>query len=361
MATFTVDLLSGNIFLFNGNFNGSGSTPTTGSTYSQVNTFSELPSAASNTGKIFVVRTGTGTYILNRKPSGFYFSTGTIWRFLGDTPDFFKSDNFQIYDSADNSKGIVFTTSGISTNIFRKLKIQNSDGTIAYLTDLNTKVNVSAFADYTGTTAPNTYLSNVSFNAFTGTTLPSNYYNKTEINSYTGTTLLLLQAKQDKLIAGSGISIVGNTISVIGDTANSVLQLKDTSGNTEVNTISATPIIWTTQEYSGTSLSFTGGSRIYILANGDYEISYVLNVVNQTNSVKNIGTLIRKSGNIDITPLTSTSYGINNNNGNGTNIMPKYVVNLNTNDYLQLIAFRIGDSGSVLTKTNASWIKIEKK
>jgi hypothetical protein len=41
--------------------------------------------------------------------------------------------------------------------------------------------------------------------------------------------------------------------------------------------------------------------------------------------------------------------------------MPKYLVSLVNNDYLQLIAFRIGDAGSVLTKPNSSWIRIEKK
>jgi len=362
MATFTIDLLTGNVYLFNGDFNGSGgTTPTTGSTYPQVNTFSELPSAGSNTGKIYVVRSGSGTYVLNRKPSGFYFSTGTVWRFLGDTPDFFKSDNFQIYDNVDNSKGITFVTSGLSTNNFRKLKVQDSDGTIAYLTDLETKVNLLAFADYTGTTAPNTYLNKIVFNSFTGTTLPSNYYNKTEINSYTGATLLLLQAKQDKLIAGTGISIVGNTISVTGGTVNSALQLKDTIGNTEVNTIISTQINWTTQEFSGTSLFYSGGSRIYIQATAIYEISYILNLVNQTSGTKNIGTIIRKNGIVDITPMASTSTSVNVNNENSTNIMPKYLVQLNVGDYIELIAFRIGDAGSVLTKANSSWIRVEKK
>lgn len=195
MATFTIDLLTGNPYLFSGDFSGSGSTPTTGSTYPQVNLYSELPSPASASGQIYVVRSGSGSYVLNRKPSGFYFSTGTVWRFLGETPDFFKSNNFQIYDSVDTTKGVMFTISGISTNTFRKLIIQNSDGTIAYLTDLDTKVNITAFADYTGTTAPATYLTKTAFNTFTGTTLPLNYYNKTQINSYTGETNTRIDSK----------------------------------------------------------------------------------------------------------------------------------------------------------------------
>jgi hypothetical protein len=362
MATFTIDLLTGNLYLFSGNFSGSGSTPTSGSTYPQVNLYSDLPSAGSVAGQIYVVRTGSGAYVLNRKPSGFYFSTGAVWRFLGDTPDFFKSNNFQIYDSVDTTKGVMFTTSGISTNTFRKLKVQNSDGTIAYLTDLNTKLDTSAFNDYTGTTAPATYLTKTAFNTFTGTTLPANYYNKTQINSYTGQTLLLINGKQNTLVAGTGISIVGNTISVTGSTPTSsysALQLIDTVGGVNVNVISATTITWT-QEFTGTSLNFSGGSRIYIQSTDRYEISYALNTVNNTGSAKNIGSLIRKNGNTDITPMSSSSFSQNLTNDSATNIMPSYIVLLAAGSYIELKVFRIGNAGNVLTVQNGSWLKIRK-
>jgi len=379
MATFTVDLLTGNIYLFNGDFAGSGGTPTSGSTYPQVNIFADLPAASSVSGQIYVVRTGSGSYVLNRKPSGFYFSTGSVWRFLGDTPDFFKSNNFQILDSVDTTKGAMFETSGITTNTFRKLTIQNSDGTIAYLSDIGAKVDVSAFADYTGTTAPATYLSKTEFNTYTGvtapstflsksdfntysgTTIPSTYLSKIDFNTYSGQTLLLIQAKQDKLTAGEGISIVGNTISVTGGTGVSAkaMRLLDTVGGVNVNNITATPIQWTTGT-TGTSLSFTGGSRIYIQENGLYGISYVLNVNNDSSTAKNIGTIIRKNGNSDITPMSMASFNLNNINDSSTNVMPEYLEGLNNGDYIELIAFRIGTAGAVYTLGNGAWIKIMK-
>jgi hypothetical protein len=343
MATFTVDLLTGKIYLFNGDFAGSGGTPTSGSTYPQVNIFADLPAASSVSGQIYVVRTGSGSYVLNRKPSGFYFSTGSVWRFLGDTPEFFKSNNFQIIDSVDTTKGAMFETSGITTNTFRKLTIQNSDGTIAYLSDIGAKVDVSAFADYTGNTAPNQFTS------------------KTDFNIYSGQTLLLIQAKQDKLIAGSGISIIGNTISVTGGTGVSTMALRllDGVGGVNVNNVAATAIIWTTGT-TGTSLSFTGGSRIYIQENGLYGISYVLNVNNDTNGAKNIGTVIRKNENTDITPMSMASFNLNNINDSSTNVMPEYLEDLNGGEYVELMAFRIGNSGAVYTMGNGTWIKIRK-
>ena len=50
MATFTIDLLTGDLYLFTGDFTGSGGTPTSGSTYPEVNTVSELPTPASSSG-----------------------------------------------------------------------------------------------------------------------------------------------------------------------------------------------------------------------------------------------------------------------------------------------------------------------
>lgn len=340
MATFTVDLLSGNVFLFVPDLGGGSTGVTSGSTYPEVNTFAELPSAGSNNGSTYLVRQSTGSYVLNRREAGLYFSNGSVWRRLGDIPAFFNSDNFQVYDGSDNTKSVNFQTSGITSGQSRTLTIQDSSGTIAYLTDLNAKVNTSAFNDYTGTTAPNTYLTISNF------------------NGYSGTTLSLIQNKQDILIAGNGIIIDnGNTISV---NLPKKLQLKDISGNTEVNNINGTPIIWTTQEYSGSSTNFTGGSRIYIQESATYNISYVLNVENQTNTRKNIGTIIRKNGNEDITPMSSASHSRNISNDASTNSIPSYDVELHSGNYIELLAFRIGSSGSVLTVPNGSWIRINK-
>jgi len=339
MATFAIDLISGNVFLFVPEFGGSTGT-TSGSTYPEVNTYAQLPAAVATNGEIYVVRDSTGAYVLNRKEAGLYYSNGIVWRRLGDIPSFFDSDNFQIYDGTDTSKIMEFETSGITSGATRTLTIQDSSGTIAYLTDLDSKVDLSAFQDYTGTTAPNTYLA------------------ITDFNTYSGATLALIQGKQDTLIAGDGILIdSGNTISVnLPDS----LQLKDISGNTEVNTIPKTAIIWTTEEYSGTSLNFSGGSRIYIQETASYDISYLLNVENQSNNTKTIGSIIRKNGITDVTPLSSASYSRNASNDAATNSMPQYKVDLDNGDYIELLGFRIGSSGSMFTVPDGSWIKIEK-
>lgn len=336
MATFTVDLISGKVFLFDKDF-GESTGGTLSTTYPEVNTFPELPDASLNNGRTFLVRTSIGKYILNRKESGLYFSNGSTWRRLGDIPSFFDSENFQILDNGDNSKGIEFETSGITTNTLRKLKIQDSDGVIAYLSDLDVKVDKSVFNDYTGNTVPNTYLSINSF------------------NSYSAETFTLIQNKQDKLIAGSGIKISGNTISV---NLPKTIQIKNSIGGIEVNTINRKLINWDENPYVGDYFIFTGGSRIYIQETGDYELSYQMNIENTTTNKKNIGSLIVRNSIEDITPTSSTSYIVNSVNNIGSNSLSNYKLKLTIGDYVELSAFRIGSSGNAITIPDGCWLKI---
>ena len=101
---------------------------------------------------------------------------------------------------------------------------------------IGTKLNISDFTTFTGTTLPANYYNKTeinsytgitdtligtkldisNFNTFTGTTLPANYYNKTEINSYTGATETEIGLKPNRTdFVGSGntdITISGDTI-----------------------------------------------------------------------------------------------------------------------------------------------------
>jgi hypothetical protein len=333
MATFTIDLLTGKVFLFNKDFTGSGSTGgggSSGSTYSEVNTFNELPSAGANNGIIYVVRESTGAYVLNRKSAGLYYSNGTIWRRLGDIPSFFSSDNFQVYESSDTggTTGIQLVTSGITQGNFRKIQVQDSDGTIAYLTDLNSKVDTSAFADYTGNTAPNTFISKDTFTGYTATTSVRLMGIENAI-----------AGKQNQL---KPTQITGGTIPI------------------EVNTVVPTEISWGNSTFISSDINYSGGSRIYILEDGRYEISYTLNNNNNSTSRKTIGTVIRKNGNVDVSPMSVASYLQDTSLNRSSNVMTDYNINLLNGDYIELVAFRIGNSGSVTTIPEASWIKAEK-
>jgi hypothetical protein len=79
-------------------------------------------------------------------------------------------------------------------------------GTISNQTDLwhiltgttaatASKLSISTFNFYTGTTAPATYLTKSAFNIYSGTTVPANYYNKSQINSYSASTLTNINSR----------------------------------------------------------------------------------------------------------------------------------------------------------------------
>jgi hypothetical protein len=344
MATFTVDLLTGNIYLFNGDFTGSGSTPTSGSTYPQVQLYGNLPAAGIVGGEIYVVRQGTSGDVLNRKSSGFYFSTGAVWRFLGDTPEYFKSDAFLVYDSVNSTKGLSFVTSGITSG-FKKLTVQDSDGTIAYLSDLNTKVDVSAFNDYTGTTAPNTYVSQTTF------------------SGYTGTTLLLIQSKQDVLTAGTGISIAGNVISVTGSSTsiNKRIQVvwTGTTATTNANVVIPLEIVWNVISVSADTYLWSGGSNVWITSAGTYELQYHITLVNDTaNETHSIGANILKNG---VAILITAGAGIISGiSASGEISLPPVVLTFAVNDKLDLAAFRIGGSGNANLVSGSVYLVLNK-
>jgi hypothetical protein len=281
MSKFTIDLLSGDLYLFSGEFNGSGTT--SGTTYSAVNLYSDLPTPASASGQIYVVRSSTGIFLANRKSSGFYFSNGSSWSYLGETPNYFKSDNFQVYDSADNTKGLMFITSGITTDNFRNLTIQNSDGTIAYLTDVNLKLDTSLFNTYTGNTVTelNSKLDTSLFNTYTGDTLTQiNTKLDTSIfNTFTGTTLPAILKSigrivvtgstytptiNDKIIGikattGTTVTISLPLISLIGEI---YWQFKDEGFNASNNpiTFSASTGNYLENNLSNISMNVNGGS-----------------------------------------------------------------------------------------------------
>lgn len=52
----------------------------------EVSTYADLPPAAENTGKVYMVLVTTGLWLINRKSAGFYHSNGSAWAYIGDYP-----------------------------------------------------------------------------------------------------------------------------------------------------------------------------------------------------------------------------------------------------------------------------------
>lgn len=59
-----------------------------GSTYTEVATYADLPLASTVSGKIYVVTTTAGIIFINRKLAGYYRSDGVNWNYLGDVTSY---------------------------------------------------------------------------------------------------------------------------------------------------------------------------------------------------------------------------------------------------------------------------------
>lgn len=375
-----VDKLTGNIYLFD-ILTSSGGTGSGGTaSYPQVNTFAGLPSAAAHAGEIYIVLLSTGLYVLNRKEAGMYYSNGSTWTRLGDIPSFFNDDNFQVYDGTDNTKKIRFQLSGLTTSSLRTITVRNSDGTIAYLSDLNAKVDKTLFNTYTGSTAPvinsavtgGTSLGGISvfgdklgrYLRFKGLVAGSNI---NLIPSASGITISASGGVSISLFTGytatteTRLDYIETTLAgLIGGTANNAIQVVDLVGGINVNNITPISIQWTSVEFSGNSLNYTGASRIYIQTTGKYEITYNLVLKNGNNTSKTIGSVIKMNGTTNITPLSVATYIDNGSSITGSNNISNYKKTFNAGDYVELQAFRISNSGIVNTVPGGSWIRIIK-
>lgn len=103
----------------------------------EVQYYADLPIAvgAPAIDSAYLVREGSGTWLINRHPAGIYIRLGntgalTDWTYAGTFPDVFSDANFTIYNSGDATKNVQIDASLISSLTTRTLTVPNADGTI---------------------------------------------------------------------------------------------------------------------------------------------------------------------------------------------------------------------------------------
>jgi hypothetical protein len=97
-----------------------------------VDTYSELPGTPDDVLDIWVVRTGSGIWLINRKPAGLYgWDIGSAsWVHLSAFPNQHNTANFELFDNADNTKRLKFNIVQIATGIIRNIFMPNKDITL---------------------------------------------------------------------------------------------------------------------------------------------------------------------------------------------------------------------------------------
>jgi len=90
---------------------------------------------------VFVVKQGSGVWLINRKPAGLYCriaNNGDLddWEYLGAFPEVNADGNWALYNSADPTKELKFDVSGVSASTVRTLTVPDANGTIALTAQL---------------------------------------------------------------------------------------------------------------------------------------------------------------------------------------------------------------------------------
>ena len=99
----------------------------------EVSIYADLPVASAVAGEFWMVLNPTGSrFLLNYKASGLYLSEAGVWRKINDAQILLNDNQFAVYNAADNTKQIAFDVSDISTATKRTATWQDSDGVVAY-------------------------------------------------------------------------------------------------------------------------------------------------------------------------------------------------------------------------------------
>ncbi len=95
-----------------------------------VSVYADLPVTPDDVLDVYLVRTGTGIWLINRKPAGLYNWNGSAWVHMSSFPDQFNTTNLEFYDNADNSKRLGWIISAIATATKRFITMPGSDITL---------------------------------------------------------------------------------------------------------------------------------------------------------------------------------------------------------------------------------------
>jgi hypothetical protein len=143
-----------------------------------------------------------------------------------------------------------------------------------------------------------------------------------------------------------------------GTATDGKIQLVDSVGGQDLNGITPNPIEWGQQDfYDSTTFTHTvGGSSITVLKTGLYELSF--NVNGESGNGRSIPGIQFRNNSTSIAPTLTADYGRNTTNNDTNNTLPPYLINLTTNDVLDVVAFRLGDATTNTSKSGASFVRI---
>lgn len=291
-------------------------------------------------------------------------------------------DEFQINTSGNSTvfgvdnDGLTFIFTGGSVNF-------TDNGGLKYAADYSSGFTARSLVDVeyvTGLTA--NLQSQIDFVSAATTANTSAIQANLELfTGYTASTEIRLDTIESDIVYISGVTS-GNTQDIqenfelfTGYTANTKNKDKRivliSSATTEVNIIETTPIPWNSVKLydrtgaviTGTSdtYAWTGGSGgVLIKETGLYEIYYHVTIKNGNGAVsRSVGSYVSLNTTTTI-DTTASAAVLMISSAKEVLTVPPVIVSLNANDVLHVIAFRVTNSGSVVTVPNSVFFVINR-
>ncbi len=296
-----------------------------------------------------VTSPATGLLIYNSgisQEQGFYFWAGSTWKMLK------SQEAGDIQGAASSTDNAIVRFDGTSGNI-----IQNSSVIIDDNSNI-TGVNNITTAGFT-----------MSTNAGTDKVLVSDAMGNGNWDE-----ALPLDIEEDNVVVASGINTLnfqgavtvideGNnkaTITVTESTSvEEIIQLSSSRSTDVNNLITPALLVWNIELFKDPLFRhslFFYPSRIKVLQDGLYEINYMFSIENTTNKRKTIRARLRKNGTTYIDGSESYSFSYSNTDDKATHVSSSFIVELNNNDYLEVLVNGQTNDGAVLLIPNENLI-----
>lgn len=275
----------------------------------------------------------------NNQQHGFYFWTGSEWKMLK------PQETSDVQGPSSSTDNAIARFDGTTGNIIQNSTVILDDA--GNITGVN-NITTAGFTMPTNAGVDKVLISDASGNGAWDDALP-------------------LDIEEDDVVVASGINTIdfqgavnvvdeGNnkaTVTVSASTAiEEVIQLSSTI-NTDVNDLT-TPveISWDVELFKDVGAfshsNTTNPSRITVLHTGLYEINYMFSIENIDNQRKTLRSRLRKNGATYIDGSASYSFTYSKFDDKSTHVSSSFLVELNVNDYLEVLVNGQTNSGPVL-------------
>ena len=289
-----------------------------------------------------VTSPATGLLIYNSgndQQHGFYFWTGSIWKMLK------PQETSEVQCPSSSTDNAIARFDGTSGNIIQNSSVIIDD--IGNITGVN-NITTAGFTMPTGAGINKVLISDATGNGSWDDAMP-------------------LDIEEDNVTVASGINTINfqGAVTVVDEGANKatvnvvqstidekVIQLSS-SISVDVNNLTVpVDISWDIELFKDTDAfshsNITNPSRIIVLNTGLYEINYMFSVENIDNQKKTLRSRLRKNGTAYIDGSSCYSFTYSKFDDNSTHVSSSFLVELNVNDYLEVLVNGQTNSGPVL-------------